>query len=478
MINDKLDLNPKDWIKTKEIAHQMIEDTFEFFQSIDVKPCWKPLPISVKNNLNEKLPLDGTPLSTVYSEYKKNIFPYYQGNIHPQYFAWIQGGGNITSALGDFLSSIFNSNSSIGDHAARYVEKQVIGWCKEMFQLPINSEGILLTGSSMANLTAIVTAKNWATKSKMDIGNLSIYSSVETHSCIAKAVKNIGLPQKTLRLIRVNNEFEISAEALIEEIEMDIENGFTPFMIIANIGTANTGAIDSIKRLSKISKKYKLWLHIDGAYGLPAYITKEFANELGNLSKADSIAFDFHKLFNINYDVGCLIVKNKNNLKETFTTNEAAHYLVNGNEGIAGGIETTDNLGFELSRSFKALKIWMTIKEFGMTQISEVIRDKLSQAKYLENYISNEPSLQLMSPVKLSIVNFRFIKKGLTNVQLNELNKKIVITIQLEGFGVPAISEINKLIVIRVCIANHRTEYKHIDALVKKIITIGNKLAN
>lgn len=472
----QLTLDPTNWEASREAAHKIIDETFDFFRSLESKRCWTPLPQEVKLTLKEKAPAKGKSLTNVYDDYKNCILNYHQGNIHPAHFAWIQGGGNLTSAIADFLSSAFNANVSIGDHAARYVEQQVLDWCREMFRLPQQSTGLLLSGSSMANLTAMVAAKNRALSQKHKLELLTIYCSTETHSCIQKAARNIGFKEDAIRYIAANNQCQVNTAELNKQIEADLAAGFIPTILIGNAGTVNTGAIDPLDELSQIARKYKLWLHIDGAYGLPACLCESKREVLENLSKADSWAFDFHKLFNINYDVGCVFVKEGELLNHAFTIKNASHHIYNVNDGIAGKIPSTDDIGFELSRSFKALKIWMTIKEFGFDHIVGMINEKLEQAKYLQQKIEEHPNLQLITAAQISIVTFQYVHNSLDETLIDNLNKAIVLELQQRGIAAPAITMVNNKTAIRVCITNHRTNTTHLDIMIKEIENVANNL--
>ncbi len=224
-----------------------------------------------------------TPVHEVYDAFKTSILPYNKGNIHPRFFAWVQGTGTPMGVLAEMLAAAMKPNATIGEHAAMYVDKQVINWCKQMMNFPDSGTGILLSGASMANITALNVARNSQLKKnvrKQGIhavdGQMTMYCSTETHSCPQKAAEVLGLGTDSIKKIPVNEAYQIDIEKLVATIQADKANGLVPFCIIGNAGTVNTGAIDPLDELLAVCKKYDCWFYIDGAFGalaklVPAY---------------------------------------------------------------------------------------------------------------------------------------------------------------------------------------------------------------
>ena len=345
----------------RELAHKLVDDMFNYYEKLRSQPVWKEPTKEMKEKFLEPLPEKGSDLDTIYKDFKDYILPFNQGNIHPRYYSWIQGAGMPLGAIADFLASFLNANVSIGDHSARYIDSQVVEWSKTMFNFPKKSSGLLVSGSSMANLTAIIAAINVGKDECPNNKKLIIYASKETHKCIHKAIQVTNVKALIIREVRVNNDFEIDCDLLEKKIKIDIKNDYVPYLLVGNFGTVNTGSIDSLDKLIEIKNTYSLWLHIDGAYGAPAILTKKFKKYFDLFKGIDSLAFDFHKLFNINYAAGCVLIRKDYALKNTFNVDDQP-YLMRGGEGISGGLSTTDSLGFEVSRDFNALKIWMILK--------------------------------------------------------------------------------------------------------------------
>ena len=474
-------LDPENWDEMRKLGHQMIDDMMDFLQNISKEPVWKPIPQHVKDFLQEEIPQEPQAIENIYQDFKNYILPYRKGNIHPAFFAWVEGTGTPIGVLADMLASAMNPNVTIGEHSAMYVDRQVIEWCKQMLGYPKNASGILLSGGSMANITALTVARNHQLNLNIRKeglqnieGKMTVYCSVETHSCIQKAIEIIGLGTDAVRKIPVNKDYQVNTNALIETIEKDIAQGFLPFCIVGTAGTVNTGAIDPLDELLAICKKYGLWLHIDGAYGALAKLDPAYANQLKGMEEADSIAFDLHKWLYIPYEVGCTLIKNPEAHRNAFAITPS--YLQSHQRGLAGGPDPFNNYGFELSRGFKALKIWMSLKEHGLLKYAKQIQQNNMQAAYLAGLVKENPQLELLAPSSLSIVCYRYVKPGLSGEQLNVLNQEITIRLQEEGIAAPSSTILHENYAIRVCIVNHRTKKSTLDRLIAETVRIGDSL--
>jgi len=474
-------LDPGNWDDYKRLAHKMVDDVFLFLQTLREQPVWTKPPESVKDSLKMSLPLTSEKIENIYEEFHQNILPYFKGNIHPMFFSWVEGNGTITGVMADMLASAMNSNLAIGDHGAVYVEHQVIDWCKEIVGYPLESSGILVGGGSLANVTALIVARNSInggvikTRGIKDFEkHLVIYCSTETHNCIFKAVETIGIGTDYLRKIRVNSTYEIDIAALGKQIEEDKKEGLVPFCIIGNAGTVNTGAIDDLFELSAICKKENMWLHIDGAIGAVVNLLPEYKDRLKGLNEADSIAFDLHKWLYINYEAGCVLIRNAQLHKSAFE--QKANYLTKHERGLAAGPDSFSSYGLELSRNFKSLKVWMSVKEHGIEKYTRLIRQNIAQALYMQSKIKQEPLLEMLAPVCLNIVCFRFIGHGMNADQLNILNKEILMQMHEQGIAAPSYTILDNKYAIRLSITNHRTRAEDLDAVIAGTLSIGKRI--
>lgn len=479
--NKDLTLDPENWDTMRQLGHLMIDDLFDYWKGIRDEKIWKPIPSEVKEFLNKPIPEHGQDPETIYQEFKNNIFPYNKGNVHPRFFAWIQGTGTPLGVLADFLASGMNPNVAIGEHSAMYVDRQVVNWCKQLMNFPNDASGILVSGGSMANITALTVARNSFRNEKIRTKGLKsasaqlvLYCSVETHSCIQKAAEIIGLGTEAVRKIGVNDRYELDTYALEAQIQLDIESGLLPFCIVGTSGTVNTGAIDPLNELLAISRKFGMWFHVDGAYGALAKLDPKYADRLKAIEGADSLAFDLHKWLYVPYEVGCTLIRDAKKHRESFAV--TPNYLLQENRGLAGGPDSINNYGFELSRGFKALKIWMSLKEHGWKKYAQMIVQNNRQAEYLAELVEASPNLELTAPVSMSITCFRMIRQGYTGEQLRILNREILLRLQEEGIASPSSTILNGKYTLRVANVNQRTRMDDMDFLLAEVLRIGSEI--
>ena len=480
ILENEQTLDNPDWDAMRDLGKKMVDDVVDLLQNLDEKPIWQEIPQETKDFLKSDLPKKGKSPEVIYQEFLKHIFPYYKGNIHPRFFSWVQGNGTLFGAFADFLASGMNSNNAIGEHAAMHLEYEVLDWCKEIMGFPKSSSGILLSGGSIANITGLIVARN--SFGDFDIrknglqqipAQMVFYCSTETHSCLQKAAEVIGIGSNGIRQIPVDADLRINIDALQQAITQDKANGLLPFAIVGNAGIVNTGAIDDLDAIADICEKENLWFHIDGAYGAAAKITDEYSQELKAIERADSVAFDFHKWFYVNYEVGCLLVRDAKKHRDSFAVEP--NYLLAHDRGLPAGPDAFNNFGMELSRGFKALKIWMSLKEHGIEKYKKLISQNIAQTSYLADLVRAEKDLELLSHAGLSIVCYRF-KADLEKEELNDFNKEILCNLHEQNIATPSYTMLDGNYVIRVCITNHRTKKKDLEFLVKESVRIGKEI--
>ena len=474
-------LDPENWESYRNTGYQMVDDMLAFLKNVRSQPVWTKPPPNVRAFLQEGLPRGERPLPDVYRDFLNNILPYRKGNIHPRYFSWVEGTGSFSGALADFLASSMNSNLGIGDHSAVYVEQQVLNWCKQMMGYPSTSGGAFTSGGSVANITALIVARNAFDKRqvrKKGLKNLEaqlvVYCSTETHNCIFKAVETIGVGTDHLRKIPVDEKMEIDLTLLRNQIDSDKKNGLIPFCLVGNAGTVNTGAVDPLSKMAEICRKEKMWFHVDGAIGALLNILPEYRELLKAMTEADSIAFDLHKWLYINYDAGCVLIRDGELSRSAFK--QEANYLAAHERGLAAGPESFSNFGLELSRPFRSLKIWMSLQEHGIDKYERLIRQNIKQAFYTGERIKHSPDLELLIPVRLNIVCFRFNPGDLPESLLNELNKELMMRLQEKGIAAPSYTFIRERYAIRMSITNHRTMTADLEAIIENAIILGRQI--
>ena len=477
-------LDPQNWAEMRQIGHQMIDDMMDYLQNIAQKPVWQPIPNAVKQTLKQPLPQQAEPLNDIYNSFKTNILPYPKGNIHPRFWSWVQGTGTPFAMLAEMLAAGMNSNVAIGEHSAMYVEQQVIEWCKQLLHYPNSASGLLLSGASMANITALIVARNAhegtnVRKEGLPIASkMVLYASAETHSCIQRAAEVIGIGSNGVRKVNVDEQYKLDITHLKQLITADKAAGLTPFCVVGNAGTVNTGAIDPLTDIAKVCKTENLWFHVDGAFGALAKLVPEYQTELQAIEQADSLAFDLHKWLYMPYEVACVLIKNAQHHRNAFALQPS--YLLSHERGLAAGPDPFGNYGMELSRGFKALKVWMSLKEHGSEKFARLIRQNIAQAFYLADLITHQPYLELVAPVTLNIVCFRFNPPNiqLSPDELNELNKEILMCLHEQGLSAPSSTILNNKYVIRMANVNHRSRKSDFEALVQDTLSLGLALLN
>jgi aromatic-L-amino-acid/L-tryptophan decarboxylase len=466
-------LDPLDWNAFRAQAHDMLDDMVNYIENIRERPVWQPIPDAVRAQFRGGVPALPTDLGTVHGEFMRDILPFAAGNVHPGFMGWVHGGGTPVGMLAEMLAAGLNANLGGRDHTSIEVERQVVRWVRELFGFPEAATGLFVTGTSMANLIAIIIARDVelgfsvrqqgvATKPK----RLTAYGSTAVHGCIGKAMDISGIGSDALRMIATDSRHRIDIEALEQAIYDDRRNGFTPFVVIGSVGTVDTGTIDDLTSLANLCQRENLWFHVDGAYGALAILAPDLAPRLKGIERADSLAFDFHKWGQVPYDAGFILVRNGQLHQKTFDSSAA--YLKREVRGLAAGAPWPCDFGPDLSRGFHALKTWFTLKVHGTEALGAVISGTCELARYLEERIAQTPELELLAPVELNIVCFRF-----RTPDSDRINAQIVVDLQECGSVAPSTTTINERVAIRAAIVNHRTSRAEIDTLLDETLALG-----
>jgi aromatic-L-amino-acid decarboxylase len=467
-------LDPADWSEIRAQGHRMLDDMFDYVAQIRERPVWSPIPEDVRAGFRGALPRQATDLGEVYREFADHVVPYATGNVHPGFMGWVHGGGTAVGMLAEMLAAGLNANLGGRDHMPIEVERQVVEWVRSMFDFPAEASGIFVTGTSMANLMAVLVARTSARGQsarphRIGPGGalLTAYTSKAAHGCISKAMDIAGFGSDGLRQIPVDECHRIDVAALRAQISRDREAGLKPFLVVGSAGTVDIGAVDDLIALSALCREEKLWFHVDGAYGALGILSPEIRPRLAGIEAADSIALDFHKWGQVPYDAGFLLVRDGRAHRETFAA--PAAYLRRETRGLAAGSPWPCDLGPDLSRGFRALKTWFTLKAYGTEKLGAVITRTCALAAYLEARILAEPKLQLMAPVQLNIVCFRYRAADC------KANGEIVADIQESGIAAPSTTVLDGKLAIRAAIVNHRTDIADIDALIAAVLEFGDQ---
>ena len=412
--------------------------------------------------LGETIPENPTPVDSVLNTVMEKVMPYTNLLSHPKFFSFVPGPSNYVSVIADTLATGFNvfSGGWIASPAAAKLEILSINWLLEMFGFPQKrGGGIFTSGGSMANLTALVTARN--IKCGDDFSKAVIYLSDQAHSSNIKAIRVIGFSKNQIRLIPTDGEFKFSLNKLKNAIAKDRLEGWQPFCILASAGTTNTGTVDQLTELGDIAKKEDLWFHIDGAYGGAAILSKNGKQLLKGVEKADSLTVDPHKWFYQPYEMGCLLVRNHKWLSGTFT--EKPEYLKDV-EGNNSEINFYDH-GIQLTRRFRALKFYMSMKTFGLKAFKEAVQYNFDLCEKVESILRKSAKWEVVSPATLAIINFRYnpIDQKLTEAELDKLNSKISEKVVDSREAMLVTTILNGQTVLRMCLINPRTTLAHVE---------------
>lgn len=473
-------LDPDDWSEARAVAHRMVDDAIAHLAGLRDQPVWQPIAPGVRSALTAPVPHGPTPLAQVYDELRQTVLAQPMGNVHPRFFGWYMGASNFTGAMGDFIAAIDGSNLGGCDTTPAATDRQVIDWMKDLMGFPADAGGTLTSGGSMANMVALTVARN--AMAGVDVRRdgitnlpqpLRFYASAQVHSAHQKSVEALGLGSRALRLVPVDAAYRMDVAALAAMIAEDRAAGLKPACVIATAGTTSTGSIDDLVALAKVCRDEGLWFHIDGCIGALIRIAPQNRALVEGLDLADSLALDPHKWLQTPFECGCALIRDRKLHYDTFTLH--GDYLQVQERGLAGA-EFLGDYGYELSRGFKALKLWMSLKEQGVAKFGALIDQHIAMGHYLADLVRADPRLELMAPVAINIVCFRFVGKGGTEAELRALNTEIMLRIQESGVAVPTDTTLAGRHSLRAAINNHRTRYADLDMLVVEVLRWGEAL--
>jgi aromatic-L-amino-acid/L-tryptophan decarboxylase len=446
---------------------------FVHIETLRKQPVWQAPAPEKLTEIRESLPTNPMALRDVHAQFMSAVLPYSSGNAHPGFMGWVQGGGTPVGMLAEMLAAGMNANLGGRRHMAIEVERQVVAWTRDLFGFPDSASGLFVTGTSAANFMGVLVARVGALgPSIRDRGltaigrHLTAYTSEAAHGCVAQAMDMAGFGRDQLRVIPVDTEHRIQIAALKNAITEDRASGLEPFLLIGTAGTVDVGAIDDLLALADIADSARLHFHIDGAFGALAMLAPELAPRLAGIERADSLAFDWHKWGQVPYDAGFLLVRSGELHRQTFAADAA--YLRRAERGLAGGDWWPCDYGPDLSRGFRALKTWFTLKTYGADAIGRVIANTVSLARMLAARVAAEPELELLGPVPLNIVCF-----GFRGADADRLNAEIVSNLHEAGRVAPSLTTIGGRTAIRAAIVNHRTAAEDVNALVSSVLALG-----
>jgi len=454
----------------RRVGYQAIDLIAEHLTALPGRPVFQPFPSALADKyLESRPPKTGSSPDAILRTFAAEIAAYPFGNGHPRFFGWVNSPPVVIGVFADALAAAMNPSCAGGNHAAIYVERQVTDWFRQMIGFPAGSMGLLVSGGSMAALTSLAVARH--VKCGYDVRAqgvqrsprpLVFYKSREGHGCHQKAIELMGIGHSNLRTILHNEALEMVPEALDAAIREDVAAGRTPVAVVASAGTVNTGAIDPLDEIADVCARHGVWLHVDGAYGAPAILSRTYANRLAALARADSLALDPHKWLYVPVDAGLVLVRDADAMRSAFSL--VPPYLrTDGQIAGVGGLPWFSEYGYQQTRGFRALKVWMSLKYYGLDGYRASIERDIALARRLAESVRAAPDFALFEPQSLGIVCFRYVSD--TGKDGDALNKAILEKVQLGGEVFLSSTVIDDRFWLRACFVNPRTRESDVDQI-------------
>lgn len=465
----------------RRLGHLAVEAAAVHRESFEAGPAFGR--VGEKARLfDEPLPEEGLPFEQILAFVTRNVLAHPFGNSHPRHFASIDATPDPVGALADYLAATMNSNCWGGDHAAIHVEDRVVKWLAQVVGLPCGTEGIVTSGGSMANFTCLAAARRAQAPGDIreegmgapGVPRIVVYASDQVHNCVDKAVDLLGIGWRQLRTIPTDARFRMRIDLLKAAVAEDRRSGLLPAIVVGNAGTVNTGAIDPLEEIADSCRHDGLWFHADGAYGAMATISHQLRPLFKGLERADSVAADPHKWLYVPYAAGVALVREPGRLAAAFR--RPVEYLEQDPESPTRGPVLFNDRGPELSRPFRALKVWMGLKVHGRRAYAEQVENDVALARFLAAEVDARPDFERLSEPILSIVNFRYRPPGVEEAALGPLNRQIVNRLAGTGTFALAPTVLKGRLAIRVCIVNFRTMRADLGALLDEVLSAGRRL--
>jgi glutamate/tyrosine decarboxylase-like PLP-dependent enzyme len=462
----------------EEISSQAERLVFEYFAHISERPVMAPNHAGkTKAAVNVELPLEGRRLEELIDECR-TVMELSRHNGHPRFFGYVASPSTAIGAYADLIASALNANITCwrSGPAGTEIEQLVVRWLGSLIRYDEDAKGLLTSGGSMANMIALLIASR--RKAAVDVSRkglwnveapMTIYASEEVHMSIAKAADVLGFGRDQVRLVACDERQRMRVDSLISHLKADRDRGLRPFCVVGSAGTVNTGAVDRLEEIAEVAREFDLWFHVDGAYGAPGVLDERKSELFAGLERADSVSLDPHKWLFVPVDAGCLLFRDAAAAAAAFSTEDADYIKLHGHADDAAFAYW--DYGVELSRRFRALKIWLTLGYYGVRRLAEAISEDNSLATYLGKIVTTADDFELLAPVELSICCFRYVPPELkgNDAELNKVNERIMEVVQKGGRAYLSNATVNGKFALRACITNFRTTKADIDQTVEAV---------
>ena len=472
----------------RELGYRAVDLAAAYLAGMRERPVFTPMrPDERQVLLEQALPEEGLSSNAILDQFAERVLPHPMGNGHPRFFGWVNSPPSPIGTVAEFLAATMGPSCAGGDHAATYLERCAVRWLMELVGFPTEgSMGLLVSGGSMASLTGLAAARQHAAQEDgRDVRRdgvqgwdrqLTLYMSSEAHTTLKKAAELLGIGSAAVRIVPVDDAFRLDVAALRREIKADRAAGMRPFCVVASAGTVSTGAIDPFADIAALCAEERLWLHVDGAYGAVGLLDPEIAPRYAGMERADSLALDPHKWLSVPVECGCALLRDGALLRDTFSL---VPPYVRTEEGKGfGGLPWFAEYGFQQTRGFRALKLWMTLLHAGRNGLAAMIARHNALARYLADLVDAAEDLERMAPVELSIVCFRYVPANshLPDEALDALNKRIMEEVQAGGEAFLTQAVLRGRFVLRANVLHYGTTEEDVAALVGVVRRAGEKL--
>src|SRR5215467_5287032 len=471
MNEPKLELTSEEM---RSLGYRVVDQIVEHFETLANKPVMRVSPrAELEAELREPLPERPTPVDALLDQLQRVVWPNIGNVQHPRFFAFIPSPSNFVSVMADALAAGFNpfAGNWLEGSGPAQIELVTIDWLREMCGLPETAGGLFVSGGSMANLTALAAARRAMLDEHSD--DAVIYFSDQTHNSIEKGLRVLGFSRERIRALPSDENFRLTVESLRRAVAEDRANGKRPFCVVANAGTTNTAAVDPLDQLADLCEQENLWFHIDGAYGAAACLSERGRKLLAGIERADSLSLDPHKWLFQPFEIGCVLLRDARLLKKNFRT-------------MAGILEDTKrseeeeinyyDYGVQLTRGFRALKLWLSIKSFGAGAFRKAINFGFDLAEFAENVLRQSGCWRIVSPAAMGIVTFRYVAERCSENEINDIHRQMVEMMAEDGFAFANSTTLRGQTVMRLCTINPRTTEDDVRATIRQLEQFGREL--
>ena len=458
--------------EVERAAVRFVCDLFERNRTLSDGPVInEPEPTHLEELAERGIPAVGRPLEEVVREMERDVIGYGYNADHARFMGFVPGPTSAISWLGDMISAGYNRHAgSVANYPAGHaVEEGLIRWLCDRAGFPAGASGTFVSGGSMANFTACVAARDTVLDER-DWPRAVAYVSTQTHSSVAKGLRMMGVTDARIRTIDVDEGFRMKTDALAAAIAADRRAGLVPFMVIATAGATNTGSVDPLPQVADICRHEGLWMHVDGAFGASVLLTR-YRDMLKGIERADSLSWDAHKWLFQTYSCSMLLVRDERTLLKSFSAHPEYLADLEGDESLVNPWD----LGPELTRPARGLKLWFTLQVMGADGMADCIEHGFDLARWAEEELRATPEVEIVSPAQMAMVNFRFAPAGTSEEERDEICARAAARMRASGYAGVFTTELSGKKVLRLCAIHPRTHEGEMREVVRRLAAFARE---